>query len=314
MQYRTLGRTGLEVSLLSLGSGGAKFLGQADGLTQEQQTALVRRALDLGVNLIDTSVEYGDSETILGKALKGVPRDTYMLSTKWPPLVDGKVPEDPQLLIDSVEQSLRRLGTDHVEIMLFHGPAPHEYSRVVERFYPTVERLREQGKIRFIGLSTNYLVDPAQSTAEVALKTHAELWDLVMLKYGILNQHAAEETLPLALEHGIGILNMAPVRVKLPDPKLLEEQIARWKEANYISNESVPSKDPLGWLVHDEVDSVIGAGYKFAADHPAVSTVVTGTTDIAHLEANAAALERPCLPPEDTLRIKDLFSHIVEYA
>ena len=289
-------------------------MGQATGLTQEQQTALVRRALDLGVNLIDTSVEYRDSESILGEALKGVPRDSYILSTKWPALVDGKVPEDPHLLIDSVEQSLRRLGTDHVEIMLFHGPAPHEYPQIVERFYPTMERLREQGKVRFIGVSTNYLVDPAQSTAEAALKTHPELWDLVMLKYGILNQHAAKETLPLALEQGIGILNMAPVRIKLPDPKLLEELITQWKEAGQISADSVPSKDPLEWLVHDEVDSVISAGYKFAADHPAISTVITGTTDIAHLEANVAALERPYLPPEDAQRVKDLFSHVVEYA
>ena len=86
MHYRTLGRTGIEVSLLSLGSGGAKMLGQADGLTQREQTALVRRALDLGVNLFDTSQGYGDSEAILGRALEGVPRDSYFLATKWPPV------------------------------------------------------------------------------------------------------------------------------------------------------------------------------------------------------------------------------------
>ena len=69
MEYRRLGRTGFEVSLLSLGSGGARVLGQALGYSQDQQTALVRRALDLGVNLIDTSSQYGDSEAILGRAL-----------------------------------------------------------------------------------------------------------------------------------------------------------------------------------------------------------------------------------------------------
>lgn len=143
MQYRMLGLSGLRVSLMSLGSGGAKRLGQADCLTQVQQTAIVRCALDLGVNLIDTSATYGDSEIILGKALRGVPRDSYHLSTKWAPRVNGKLAEDPQLLVDSVEQSLRRLGTDHVEIMFFHGPMAEEYASIVERFYPTMDRLRE---------------------------------------------------------------------------------------------------------------------------------------------------------------------------
>ena len=95
MQYRMLGLSGLRVSLMSLGSGGAKRLGQADCLTQVQQTAIVRCALDLGVNLIDTSATYGDSEIILGKALRGVPRDSYHLSTKWAPRVNGKLAEDP---------------------------------------------------------------------------------------------------------------------------------------------------------------------------------------------------------------------------
>ena len=314
MLYKTLGRTGLQVSLLSLGSGGAKQLGQADGLTQEQQTAIVRRALDLGVNLFDTSVNYGSSESILGEALEGVPRDAYILSTKWGAEIDGRVTEDPRLLIDSVEQSLRRLGTDHVEIMFFHGPMSDQLPSIVERFYSTMERLRDEGKVRFIGLSTRYAADPPQESADAALKTSPELWDVIMLKYGILNQLPAKEMLPLAIEHGVGIMNMAAVRVKLPDPKLLKELMAEWKRAGYIPEDSVPEDDPLGWLVHDDVNSVIGAAYKFAAEHPAISTVITGTAKIAHLEANAAALEKPSLPPADSQRVKDLFGDIVEYA
>ena len=314
MHFRTLGRTGLEVSLLSLGSGGAKQLGQADDLTQREQTALVRRALDLGVNLIDTSRGYADSEAILGRALEGVQRDSYFMTTKWGPSVGDGVVDDPSLLVDSVEVSLRKLRTDRIDIMFFHGPMPDEVATVVERFYPTMERLKEQGKIRFVGISTRYASDAPQAAAEVALKTNPELWDVIMLKYGILNQHAAKEMLPLAIEHGVGIMNMASVRVKLPDPTLLQELMREWKKTGYIPQESLPDNDPLGWLVHGDVDSVISAAYKFAADHRAVSTVITGTASIAHLEANAAALESPSLPEDDTRRIEKLFGNIVEYA
>ena len=198
--------------------------------------------------------------------------------------------------------------------MFFHSLRAIDYGIVVDRFYPTMEKLREQGKIRFIGLSTSYKADPQQTAASVALKMNPKLWDVIMLKYGILNQLAAKEMLPLALDHDIGIMNMAAVRIKLPDQKLLDELIAKWKEAGHISNNSISSNDPLGWLVHDDVDSVISAGYKFAAEHPAVSTVLTGTANVSHLESNVAALEKPSLLATDTQRLKNLFGDIVEYA
>ena len=83
MIYRTLGRTGIRVSLASFGSGGPSNLGQHRGTTASEQDALVMRCLDLGINLFDTSKNYGDSEQILGRALRGVPRDSYHLVTKW---------------------------------------------------------------------------------------------------------------------------------------------------------------------------------------------------------------------------------------
>ena len=313
MKYRTLGRTGLRVSLLSLGSGGARRLGQTIGMTRTDQTAFVRRALDLGVNLIDTSAEYGESEAILGRALKDVPRESYYLCTKWPPWVDGELADDPQLLVDSVDNSLRRLDTDYVETMMFHGPLTAIYTPMVERFYPTMERLREQGKLRFIGLSTQYASEPEQGAAELALKRDPNIWDVIMLKYGVLNQSLAKVVLPLAMEHEVGIMNMAAVRVKLPDPGLLVELMKEWTEAGQVAAGELTETDPLGWLVHDGVASVVAAGYKFAADHPSIATVITGTSSIAHLEENAAALEKPYLPDDDTRRVKELFGDIVEY-
>ena len=315
MHYRILGRTGLKVSLLSLGTGGTRSMGQKQGLTQQDQDMLVRRSLDLGINLFDTSPAYGRSEEILGQALTDVPRDTYILTTKCPVKKDDRPVEDVQTVYDHVEASLRRLGTDCIDIMLFHGMSPLEaYQNVVDRLYPGMERLREQGKIRFIGFSEPFSSDPGHEAALTGLRTHPAMWDVIMLKYGILNQIAAKEALMLAREHDVGIMNMAAVRVKLPDPALLEELIVSWKARREISEDSLPVGNPLGWLVHGDVDSVISAAYKFAADHPAIATVLTGTATIAHLEQNASALDAPALPEADKDRLINLFGDIVEYA
>lgn len=313
MQYRPLGKTGIRASLAAFGTGGPSQFGQRKGLAQAEQTALVRRCLDLGVNLFDTHAAYGDSERILGEALRGIPRQSYHLITKWAHHGGGDLP-DPAALVASVHRSLRRLQTDHIDIMMIHGILSHEYHAVFDRYAPALDRLREQGKIRSKGFSTRYIADPAQEIVPVALRSHPNFWDVVMLKYGILNQWAARESLPLAIQHNVGVLNMASVRIKLPNPALLERLIADWKAKGYISPDSLPDRDPLGWLIRGDVDSVISAAYKFAADHPAISSVITGTSTIPHLEANIAALERPHLPPEDAARIRRLFGDIAEYA
>ena len=208
MQYRDLGSTGLKVPLLGLGTGGPSALGQSSNKTQAEQYTLVWRCLDLGVNLFDTAPIYRRSEEILGHALRGVPRDSYAVVTKWVHHIDGdvsKVTEDPESLVRSVDSSLRHLGTGHIDVMMFHGVMPEVYDLVVERLYPVMLRLREAGKLRFVGLSTRIRDDPKQAAALQALTAHPHLWDVIMVKYGILNQYAAKRVLPLAVEHGVGV-------------------------------------------------------------------------------------------------------------
>ena len=313
MEYRSLGKTGLNVSLASFGTGGPSQFGQHKGLEQRQQTALVRRCLDLGVNLFDTHEGYGESERILGEALRGVPRGSYHLVTKWS-YHSGDGARNEAAFAESMERSLDRLETDYVDVMMIHGILASEYESVVERFVPVLERMRDQGKVRFRGFSTRYIVDPAQEIVPYALRSDPDLWDVVMLKYGILNQIMAKDAMPLAEENGVGVLNMASVRIKLPIPALLEKLIAEWKDKGYIASDSIPAQDPLGWLVHDDVDSVVSAAYKFAADHPAVSSVITGTSNPEHLESNIAALEEPRLHDGDSTRLRILFGDIGEYA
>jgi len=312
--YRTLGRTGLKVSLLSYGTGGPRHFGQRAGMELSDQKAFVRRCLDLGINLFDTARGYAQSETILGQCLDGVPRDSYHLITKWN--MDEEVADAKREahLVDAVENSLRLLKTDHIDVFMFHGLTEEKHDEAVERYCPILKKFRDEGKIGSIGLSTVFVTDAAQQGAKAALTRNPDLWDVVMVKYGILNQYAAKEILPLAQKHNVGVVNMAAARIRLPDPELLEQTMMEWKEKGYVSHESLPEKNPLGWLVRDDVESVVAAGYKFAADHPAIATVLTGTANLDHLEQNARALEQPYLSSADSLRLVELFGEIVEYA
>ena len=322
MPRRTLGRTGLSVSLLSLGTGGARQFGSVAGLGAEAQRALVTRALQLGVNLFDTSPGYG-TEAMLGAALEGVPRSDYILCTKWDPkpfFPGGAASEEEEADVDavtaltrSVEESCRALNTDYIDVCFFHGVPPEHYDECVDKMYDAMEAQRAAGRVRFIGLSTQFSASPGQEVAQIALERHPEKWDVLMLKYGILNQHAAQTILPLAARHDVGVLNMAAAREKLPDPTLLEETIARWGAEGQLP-EALPAENPLGWLLSPDASTVVSAGYKFGAEPPEVSSVLTGTATMAHLEENAEALVGPPLPAAHSSRLRHLFGDIVEYA
>jgi len=312
MKYRTLGRTGLRISLVSLGTGGPSRLGQGSGVAEADAHRLVRRALELGINFIDTAAGYGESEAILGRALRGLPDDACWIATKFSPLDGDQVKKDPAELRRSLDRSLERLGREAVDLFQLHGVIPSAYREVVERFYPEMQRAREAGKVRFLGITERFFADPGHEMLPMALAD--DLFDTLMLKYGILNQAAAREVLPMAAVRNVGVLNMAAVRVKLSDPAQLEALIADWKAAGKIPSGALPDRDPLGFLVRGDVDSVVSAGYRFAAAPEAISTVLTGTADLGHLERNVAALLGPPLDETDAARLRQLFGGLVEAA
>ena len=307
MLYRTLGKSGIPVSLVSFGGGGPSQFGKAAGLTASQRRGLIARALDLGINLIDTSANYGDSEVWLGNALKGIPRDSYLIATKWSWKEGGGdgLP-DRDRLVASVERSLKRLNVDAIDVMQIHGISIDIYHQITDRYAPTLLKLKEQGKTRLIGFSEMMTIDPKHETPRIALEQHPDVWDTIMLKYGILNQYAAKHVLPLAEQHGVGILNMAPVRYTLTRPDEYLQQLETWRTESEIDVDHPKLRDGLDWLITEQAPSIIAAGYKFAASHPAISTVITGTSNIHHLEDNIAALEDPSLPDEHMALLTDL--------
>ena len=322
MEFRTLGNTGLSVSLVSFGTGGPSGCGAPKETERPQRAALVHRCLDHGINLFDSSENYGESETLLGEALTDIPRDHYLLLTKWAPSprwsvaggTDAPIQTDPEALTRGVEASLRRLRTDVIDIMELHGVRPEQYEEVSERFIPVLDRLRHEGKIRYRGISERYIVDPSHEAVSLALEQHPDSWDVISLKYGILNQFAAKRALPLARQHGTGVVCMSAVRSKLSQLDQLRELIAKLKQDKLIAVDALDDEDPLGWLISDNVDSVITAGYRFAARHRDIHTVLTGTTNLQHLDANVACMKSLDFPEEHAERLISVFGELAIWA
>ena len=307
MRYKKLGRTGLSVSVVSLGSGGPSQLGQRSGIPEVDAIRLVHMALDLGINLIDTSSGYGQSEVILGRALKGVSRDKYVLATKFSSLVSGNI-QTPKGVVKSVEQSLLSLGIDNIDILQFHGLQPEYYRETMDSLMPTLQKLKEQGKYRFLGASEMFYDDPMHKMFSMALQE--EIFDTAMIGYNILNQSAEHEVFSLFQRKDVGVLNMVPVRRSLSQQDRLEETIRTLKKTGFIVQDALSDTDPLGWLVGNSVKSVTSAAYKFVAAQKAVTTVLTGTANVEHLKANVDAILGPPLLEEDMLRLRKIFGSI----
>jgi L-galactose dehydrogenase len=315
MEYRRFGRTGLQVSVMGLGSGGPSQLGQSTGVPEADAHRVVRRALDLGINLIDTAADYKESEAILGRALAGVPRDTYILCTKFRP--DQPQKDAPagavalkteQDLVDSLERSLRRLNTDHVDLLQLHGVPADGYIAIRDRFVPVIKRLRDQGKLRFFGLTDSFSLQDNYAMLRQALAD--DLYDTLMTGYNLLTPGPERDVLPAAQRQDIGILVMCAVRRKIGRPDQLAALVADLKAQGALASGALPDDDPLGWLIHDDVTSVTEAAYRFAAGHPGVSCVLTGTANPRHLEDNVRAILGGPLPAADRQRLVATFGPI----
>src|SRR5688500_18586173 len=160
MEYRRFGRTGLQVSVMGLGTGGPSRLGQRSGVAEPEAIKTVHRALDMGINLIDTAANYTGSEAILGRALKGIRRDRFILCTKFGPSSredgGGAGLKDESAMATSLERSLQDLGLEHVDVFQLHGVSPDSYEAARDRFLPIARTLQEQGKTRFIGITETF--------------------------------------------------------------------------------------------------------------------------------------------------------------
>jgi len=308
VHYRTLGRTGLRVSLLGLGSGGASRLGQAYDASLKDIRTLVRRALDAGVNFIDTAPSYADSEALLGQALDGVPRDSYIICTKFQPHArDGSL-HPAHKVTESLEASLEALRTDCIDLFYLHGVAPGVYESIRDRYLPELQAAQAAGKIRWIGVTERYQQDHAHAALCRAIQDRQ--FDAVMVGLNLMSPAAVLSVLPAAQSANIGVVVMCAVRSVLTKPDLMREYLDRWERDGLLQPGLLPAEAPLDWLLDSNAPSVTDAAYKFAAAHPAVGSVLTGTGNLEHFEANLRAIEGAPLPDEKVQRVLEVFGPV----
>ena len=222
MKRRLLGRTGLEVPILAFGASslGAEFR----RVTVEEALASVRVALDLGMNLIDTSPFYGRgmSEVLLGIALKDVPRDSYTLCTKLGRYDLGHFDFSARRVAESVDVSLHRLGTDHLDIILCHDIEFVPMQQIVDETIPALRKIQKAGKARYIGFS-GY---PMKIFKFILEQTSVDCV-LSYNQYTLQNTRFADEAVPYLISKNVGVMSAGPFSARLltnaPLPVWLKE-------------------------------------------------------------------------------------------
>ena len=315
MDTTVLGRTNLTVSRMGLGCGGPSRLGLAVGKSEENAVAVVQKALDLGVNFIDTAESYG-TETAVGKALAGGRRSGVILSTKVGPY-ENDAPCPSARMRERVEDCLKRLQTDYVDILHMHGVSVAEYPHVSQTLAPVLRELQTEGKIRFLGITEAFGPDPAHEMLRYALASDEDYWDVVMVGFNVLNQSARETVLPLTQQKNIGTLDMFAVRRALSNPAKLREVMASLVSSNAIKADAFDDENPLGFLLAPgpngampAAQKVTEAAYRFCKAEPGMNVILSGTGNVAHLEENARALSQGPLPKWANGRLRTLFAGI----
>ena len=312
MDYTTLGRTGLRVSVAGLGCGGFSQLGLGTGKSEADAIGIIRAALDLGVNLFDTAAAYG-TEKVLGKALRGVPREEVVICTKAPFGISNPN-STPESAVLSLDRSLQELGTDYIDVYQLHGIAARAYDHALTVLAPALLREKEKGKFRHLGITETAPGDPEHQMAQRACRDG--VWDVLMVAFHMMHQNAREAVLPLTRQYRVGTLMMFAVRNIFSREGRLAATLRELAADGEVPQSLADSPDPLGFLVHpgghdNGASSVIDAAYRFVRHEPGVDVVLFGTGDQAHLRSNIASILKPPLPASDRARLAELFGHLV---
>jgi aryl-alcohol dehydrogenase-like predicted oxidoreductase len=307
MQYTTLGRTGLRVSVAGLGTGGFSRMGLKSGKTEDEAARLILDAVELGVNFIDTAPPYG-TEGVVGKAIRQIPREQVVVATKafihrnneW---------SSPERVLASIDNSLRLLGTDYIDVFNLHGIEAFEYEYALNTIAPVLIEQKQKGKIRHIGLTENPIVDFTNEMLKRAL--HDPIWEVYMVGFHMMHQVARQNVFPATREKGIGTLIMFAVRSIFADPPRVAREIKELAARGLVDKRLAETDDPLGFLVHEGgAASLIDAAYRFARHEPGADVVLFGTGDAKHLRANVTSLLKPPLPEPDLAQLAALFGHL----
>ncbi|MFB6671436.1 aldo/keto reductase [Streptomyces sp. NPDC056390] len=295
MRYRELGRSGMSVSEIGYGAWGIGASGWV-GATEDESVRALHRAVDLGVNFIDTARGYGESERIVGRVVRERAGDEVLVATKVPPMnriwpaPDGIEPAEafPGAHIrESVETSLRVSGLDHFDVVQFHVWSDEWVGR--GDWLQTVEELKKEGKIRLFGVSIN----DHQPDNALAL-VRSGVVDTVQVIYNIFDQAPADALLPACEEHGVGVI----VRVALDEGGLTGRITAGTTfpegdfRARYFRDDRPAQVErKVAAIVADlgiAPDEIAENALRFVLSSPAVSTVIPGMRTVRNVERNTA--------------------------
>lgn len=305
MEFRTLGKTGLQVSAMGLGGGGPSRLGQRGGQEEANSIAIVRQALEAGINFIDTAEAYG-TEEIVGKAIAGFNRDNLVISTKKSTWNGTITPDDIE---KSLYESLERLGTDYVDIYHLHGVALKDYDYLLNEIVPVLQDCQDRGQILHLGITEAWNSDLTHEMLKRALQD--DIWEVMMVGFNLLNQSARETVFAETMKQNIGTLIMFAVRNALSKPDQLKETISKLVEEGHLDAEIVDMDNPLGFLTEDGIaESVTDAAYRFCLYEPGTHVILSGTGNAEHLKENIASLQRPPLPSHVVHRLREMFAGI----
>ncbi|MGH7774820.1 MAG: aldo/keto reductase [Candidatus Binatia bacterium] len=309
MECRILGRTGLKVSAIGLGT--MVHAGHFGPMEDAESLSAIDAALELGVNFIDTSDAYGAgySETLLGKALKGR-RNKVILATKGGNIMVGPnrgKTDFSSVYIDRVmDESLKRLQTDYVDLYQLHNPNVEAIER--GEVWELLERRKKEGKIRHYGVSINKM-------EEGVAAVRGGRSDTIQVEYNMLVQQPAQELFPLAQKANVGVIARAPLRRSLLTGKLTVDDQKRFQ------GEDVRARNFPGDLFAKELEkvellrflersgrSLAQSAITFCLAHPAVSVVIPGARNAQQMRENAAAGELT-ISSQELQRVTELWQN-----
>jgi aryl-alcohol dehydrogenase-like predicted oxidoreductase len=325
MKYRILGRTGLYVSELCLGTmtyGSAGFWEVMGGLKQEAVTAQIRRAFDAGVNFIDTANVYslGQSETLVGQAIKelGLPRDELVIATK----ATGPMNELPNgrgqsryHLMNEIDASLKRLQLDHIDLYQLHG-----FDRLTpfEESLSALNDLVRSGKVRTIGVC-NLSAWHVMKALAISDRRNWARFESVQAYYTIAGRDLEREVVPLLLDQGLGLMVWSPLAGGLLTGKFKREGEAPTGARRATFDFPVVDKDRafrcvdvMGTIAERHGASVAQVALAWLLSRPWVTTVIIGARTEAQLEDNLAA-SRVTLSDEDLAALDEVSRLPPEY-
>lgn len=305
MEYRALGRTGLKVSEIGYGAWGIGASNWVGAQEDESVTAL-HRAIELGVNFIDTARGYGESERIVGRVVREHPGEGVLVATKVPPkngvfpAPSGLDPADAfpgEHIRSNVEESLRVSGLEVFDVFQFHVWSDDWLGR--GDWLETIDALQQEGKIRFFGVSINDY--QPESALELIRSGNV---DSVQVIYNVFHQQPEEQLLPACLEHGVGVI----VRVALDEGGLTGRITADstfpegdFRRTYFGGDRPAQVEQHVAALAEDlglELDQVPETALRYVLSHPAVSTVIAGMRSVRNVERNAATSDGHQLTPK----------------